>query len=205
MYRRISFDTPQQNDTFLPHACVMVSRAGFSLTRCVLYDTLTAIIQATTPKGNTMMDNNRSICSDSGMRGWHRHTCNAIAVWTFLCFAFILLVGCASSVNPKSTTPQATPTTPNLTQQYEFTAKDSGRIVTYTITSRFQIILNPQKYPKQNVRVSCDPQETLGSISNLPSVAPPLYAVRYQGVVPGVCTIKNDDFLLTVKIVPLND
>ena len=134
--------------------------------------------------------------SDTGI--WHQRRRTGIPVLTFLSFVLIFLMGCASPVSPKNTT--TTPTAPNLTQQYEFTAKDSGRTVTYTITSRFQIILNQQKYPKQNIRVSCDPQNALGSVSNLPSEALPLYAVRYEGVVPGICTIKNGTFLLTVRM-----
>ena len=144
------------------------------------------------------MDDNCSMSSDSR----HQHTRSALTVWALLGFAFIFLVGCASPVNPKNTTPQRTPT-PNLTQQYDFTAQDSGRTVTYTITSRFEIFLNQQKYPKQNVELSCNPQDTLGSVSNLPSVAPPLYVVRYEGVQPGVCIIKNGNFLLTVRMIAL--
>src|SRR5258708_5613419 len=88
-----------------------------------------------------------------------------------------------------------------LTQQYDFTEQDSGRTVTYTVTSRFEITLNQQKYPKGNLRVSCSRAGTLGAISNLPSETPPLYAVRYEGVQAGRCTIQNGTFLLTVKII----
>lgn len=149
------------------------------------------------------MDGYRSTYSRSDTRIRYQHMRSAIPVSAFLGFAFIFLVGCASPVSPKNTTPQPTPTTPKLTQQYDFTAQDSGRTVTYTITSRFEIFLNQQKYPKQNIEVSCQPQDTLGSVSNLPSVASPLYAVRYEGVQPGVCTIKNGNFLLTVRIIAL--
>lgn len=131
----------------------------------------------------------------------------------------LVLAGCGSSpsspaagvptpgtATTRPTSPVAQPTatlmpTPGLTQQYEFTERDSGKTVTYTITSRFQIILNPQKYPQKNVRVACTPGGTLGTVTNLPSVAPPLYVVRYEGVQPGTCTIKNGSFLLTVIIV----
>jgi len=149
------------------------------------------------------MDDYGSTSSGSDMRICHQHTRSAIPVWTFLSFALIFLIGCTSPVSPKSITPQPTPTAPNLTQQYDFTAQDSGRTVTYTITSRFEIFLNQQKYPKQNVEVSCHPQDTLGSVSNLPSIALPLYAVRYEGVQPGICTIKNGTFLLTVRMIAL--
>lgn len=95
--------------------------------------------------------------------------------------------------------------TPQLTQQYEFTEQDSGKTVTYTATSRLTIILNTQKYPKRNLQVSCNPAGTLGAISNIPSEGPPLYAVRYEGIQPGICTIKNRTFLLTVKVIALSD
>lgn len=101
--------------------------------------------------------------------------------------------------------PSLLPAPPELTQQYEFTEKDSGRTVTYTVTTRFQIILNQQQYPKRNLQLSCTPPGGLGSISNLPSVTPPLYAVRYEAVQPGLCTIKNGTFLLTVSIIALTE
>ncbi len=125
----------------------------------------------------------------------------------------LLLSACGSPPGPTraSSTPESTATTsrtipqgtPQLTQQCEFTDHDSGKTVTYTVTSRFTIILNAQQYPKSNLQVSCHPAGTLGAISNLPSEAPPLYAVRYEGVQPGICTIKNGTFLLTVKMIAL--
>ena len=125
--------------------------------------------------------------------------------------AFLIFASCAGPTSTQTTTPQQTPTaqsipaspasTPQLTQQYEFKEQDSGRTVTFTVTSRFQIILDQHKYPKKNVQVSCTPPETLGSVSNLPAVAPPLYALRYEGVQAGLCTIKDGNFLLTVRII----
>lgn len=101
--------------------------------------------------------------------------------------------------------PSLLPTTTKLTQQYEFTEQDSGKTVTYTVTSRFDIILNQQQYPKKNLQLSCTPPKALGSISNLPSVTPPQYAIRYEAVQPGLCTIRNGTFLLTVRIIALNE
>lgn len=101
--------------------------------------------------------------------------------------------------------PSLLPVTPKLTQQYDFTEQDRGRTLIYTVTTRFQIIFNQQQYPKKNLQLSCTPPGVLGSISNLPSVTPPLYAVRYEAVQPGLCTIKNGTFLLTVRIIALNE
>ena len=158
------------------------------------------------------MESNRFRCSgtDTGVR--QPRTWSMIPEWILPGLAFLLLVSCANPASTQGTTPQRTPTTPSsqisttptpqLTQQYEFTERDSGRTLTYTVTSRFGIILNQQRYPKKNIQVSCTPPETIGSISNIPSVTPPLYAIRYEGVQPGLCTIKNGTFLLTVRIVP---
>lgn len=88
-----------------------------------------------------------------------------------------------------------------LTQQYEFTAQDSGRTVTYDVTSRFTLILNAQLYPQANLRVTCQPAGTIGTITNLPAETPPLYAVRYEGEEAGSCTITNGAFLLPVNII----
>ncbi len=101
--------------------------------------------------------------------------------------------------------PSLLPAPPQLTQQYDFTEHDSGSTLTYTVTTRFEIIFNPQQYPKTNLQLSCTPPEVMGSISNLPSVTPPLYVVRYEAVEPGLCTIRNGTFLLTVGIIALTE
>src|SRR5690242_17719364 len=106
------------------------------------------------------MDNNRFTPSEFDTRARHQRSSSAISVWALLCFGFILMVSCASPASTSGTRPQRTPTAPSnqsptalpLTQQYDFTAQDSGRTVAYTITSRFEIFLNQQQYPKQNVK-----------------------------------------------------
>lgn len=128
--------------------------------------------------------------------------------WALLGLACLFLPGCS---HPGSTPgaaaqqkpgghPSATPA-PALTQQYDFTAQDSGRTVTYVVTSRFEIFLNQQQYPKENLQLSCSPAGTLGTVSNIPAATPPMYVVRYEGAQPGECAIKNGTFLLTVRIV----
>lgn len=109
----------------------------------------------------------------------------------------------ASGSTPAAATPTApqVTATPGLTTQYAFTAQDSGKTVRYTPTTRFSISLNQQQYPQENIRVACEPQDVLGSITNAPYAAPPLYAVGYQTNEPGTCTIHNGDFTLTVIVV----
>ena len=174
------------------------------------------------------MVSNRSTSSDTHTGAQQSRARSTVPGLTLLGLAFLLLVSCANPASTQGTTPQRTPTTlgnhlsatptpqrtpttlanhlsptptPQLTQQYDFTEQASGRTITYTVTSRFEIILNQQRYSKKNVQVSCTPPGTLGSVSNLPSVTPPLYVIRYEGVQPGLCTIKNGTFLLTVRII----
>ncbi len=96
------------------------------------------------------------------------------------------------------------PAPSQLTQQYDFTEHDSGRTAVYSVATRFEIFLNQQQYPKTNLQLSCLPPGALGSISNLPLVTPPMYVVRYFAAQPGLCTIRNGTFLLSVWIIPLN-
>jgi len=187
------------------------------------------INQPITPeRSNDKMVSNRSTSSDTHTGAQQSRARSTVPGLTLLGLAFLLLVSCANPTSTQGTTPQRTPTTlgnhlsatptpqrtpttlanhlsptptPQLTQQYDFTEQASGRTITYTVTSRFEIILNQQRYSKKNVQVSCTPPGTLGSVSNLPSVTPPLYVIRYEGVQPGLCTIKNGTFLLTVRII----
>lgn len=130
---------------------------------------------------------------------------------TLMLISLLSACGSQASLSGTSGPSQQTPTPastasqgiPQLTQQYEFTERDSGKTVTYTVTSRFGIILNREQYPKEHIQVSCNPAHTLGYISNIPSEPPALYTVRYEGVQAGICTIKNGTFLLNVKIVAL--
>jgi hypothetical protein len=89
---------------------------------------------------------------------------------------------------------------PQLSTTYEITEADNGKTFTYTVTSRFSVILDGKKYPPADHSVA--PTDIIGYISNVPSVDPPLQAVRYEGVNPGTCTIRNGDFAVTVIIVP---
>jgi hypothetical protein len=106
----------------------------------------------------------------------------------------------ASTATAQPTTAPVTPTL-GLTQQYAFTAQDSGKTIRYGITTRFSLSLNQQQYPQQKLQLSCEPQGALGSVTGVPYVAPPLYAVRYQANEAGTCTLKNGSFILTVVIV----
>lgn len=94
-----------------------------------------------------------------------------------------------------------TTTTSGMTQQYAFTAQDSGKTITYGVTTRFSLSLDEQQYPRENLQLSCPTQNALSSISNAPYAAPPLYAVGYETVAAGNCTIKDGNFTLTVVVI----
>ncbi|MCL5026828.1 MAG: hypothetical protein M1531_10110 [Chloroflexi bacterium] len=97
--------------------------------------------------------------------------------------------------------PSPTPSPVVYSQKYEITEADNGKTFVYPITSRFGIIPDQRKYPRESLSIKCSQNGVLGSISNIPSVPPPLYAVRYEGVMPGKCALADDDFRVIVEIV----
>jgi hypothetical protein len=82
----------------------------------------------------------------------------------------------------------------------EITAADSGSTTTISITSRISVILNGYDYPKENLSILCSPSDALGSISNIPTVPPPYYAVRFEAVAAGECNIQNGNFFVIIKV-----
>ncbi len=82
---------------------------------------------------------------------------------------------------------------------FELTASSTGSAFVYRLTSRFTVILDGDLYPK--AELSCTPEGILGAISNIPAVQAPLYAVRYDGIAPGTCTLRDRDFFAQITIV----
>ena len=110
----------------------------------------------------------------------------------------------ALTLVPNTSIPIDTAAAPTLSwtpMAGEITAADNGGTFTITITSRISIILNKQDYPQANLLIQCQPTDALGGISNIPSVPDQYYVVRYEGVKPGVCTLRNGSFEVTVDIV----
>ena len=87
---------------------------------------------------------------------------------------------------------------PGIDQTYTITAADSGKAYSYPITSRFTVELDAAAYPK--TELSCTPSGVIGSISNIPAVAPPLYAARFEALAPGTCTLTDRDFLVRISV-----
>ena len=102
----------------------------------------------------------------------------------------------------------ATPTVPESgtfgEQHYQKTLQENGKTITVPVTTRVWLAFDQRQYPKQQIQISCHPSQAVDSHS-LPnaSLIPPYYLVGYQTVEPGMCTIKNRNFTLTVKVVAL--
>lgn len=109
----------------------------------------------------------------------------------------------SQSIHPTPTAshqPSVVPSLSPVTNQYEFTASDSGKVARYPLTSRFGIVLNGEQYPKSALSITCSSKDVLGPISNIPAVPRPLYAVRFEGINPGNCTLQNHTFFIKVEI-----
>lgn len=79
----------------------------------------------------------------------------------------------------------------------ELRESDSGRTFTYGVTSRFSIVLDGTTDPHEHL--TCVPEGVVGVVSNI-SFESPLYAARFEGLVPGTCTLQNDHFAATIII-----
>jgi len=88
-----------------------------------------------------------------------------------------------------------------LSTKYDLMESDKGKTFTYTVTTRFTVILDPSRYPRSELTAS--PDSILGDISNVPAVPRPFYAVRFETVRPGTCILQDRDFRVTIRIVEL--
>lgn len=88
-----------------------------------------------------------------------------------------------------------------FTEQYEITEEDNGKTFFYHVTTRFTIILNQDRYPREDLKVACGVSGGLAELDAPPAAEHPLYSVRYMAVRPGRCTLTNGDFSVTIEIV----
>lgn len=87
-----------------------------------------------------------------------------------------------------------------IENQYAITEADNGKIFAYPVTSRFSVELDSTRFSQV---VSCAPDGVVGAISNVPSVPPPLFAVRFEAVAPGTCVLSDGMFSVTIVVEPL--
>lgn len=85
---------------------------------------------------------------------------------------------------------------PPIADQYDITAADNGKVFTYPVTSRFTVYLDSTKYDIG--QLTCEPGGTLGSVSNIPAVAYPLQAKRFEATTAGTCTLGVGDFAVHI-------
>lgn len=82
----------------------------------------------------------------------------------------------------------------------EIRGDDTGSTYTYRVGSRFTLMLDDARHSLKRLEVVCDPPGAIGSISNVPEAEPPLYAVRFESVRAGECSVVSDDFRVTVRV-----
>jgi hypothetical protein len=83
----------------------------------------------------------------------------------------------------------------------EIVASDSGKSFDFWLTSRFSIVLKVSDYPAANLELTCNPEIVLGRISNVESVPPDNYVIRYEASGLGQCTIQNGQFEVTINVI----
>ncbi len=81
----------------------------------------------------------------------------------------------------------------------DITLARNGQTFTYTITSRFFVFLDDEKYPIRDL--TCDPEWVMGYVSNGSFRGPDLYPIYYEATIPGKCTLKDKDFAVSVVVV----
>jgi hypothetical protein len=91
--------------------------------------------------------------------------------------------------------------TSELTQVYEITESDNGKTFTYTLTSRFTVVLDNAKHPLSQLK--CEPDAIYGYVSNGSSGDASKYPIRYEITRTGKCQMRNGDFQVTIVGAPL--
>jgi hypothetical protein len=74
----------------------------------------------------------------------------------------------------------------------------NGQTFTYPVSTRFTVMLDERKHPGHTLTI--DPGGIVGRVASVPSVDPPLYAVRFEAARPGRVTIRSRGFLITVVV-----
>lgn len=81
---------------------------------------------------------------------------------------------------------------------YELHESDLAQTFVYPVTSRVGIVLDSSKYSPTGM--DCEPHGVLGSVSNIPAVPTGQFAVRYEGLVAGGCTLQDGSWYAHIII-----
>ena len=81
-------------------------------------------------------------------------------------------------------------------EKYILTANDAGKTYTFTLGSRFSVLLD-DAYPKALLR--CTPRGIIEE-GDAPVATKPLWAARFYAAGLGSCTLSDEDFTLTIIV-----
>lgn len=110
-------------------------------------------------------------------------------------FAIIIVIAAIAIVLVLNR-PALAPST--ISDQFEIREKDNHKAFTYTLTSRFLVILDENKYPE--TELACSPIGIIGKVSNTPAVEPPNYAANFEAVTAGTCQLTSRGFSVTIIV-----
>ncbi|MEJ2601190.1 MAG: hypothetical protein P8Z00_22860 [Anaerolineales bacterium] len=79
--------------------------------------------------------------------------------------------------------------------------EDNGRTYTYTLTNRFFVFLDDEKYPVDGMK--CEPKPVIGSVTSGSFRGRGLYPIYYDASIVGSCTLKNHDFAVKIVVVDI--
>ena len=82
--------------------------------------------------------------------------------------------------------------------QSQLTEEDNGKTFTYTLTSRFMLFLDDEKYPLENL--TCTPEGIIGYVSNGSLNGPDNYPIMFEAVQSGECLLQNGDFQVHIVV-----
>ena len=74
----------------------------------------------------------------------------------------------------------------------------NGQTYSYPVSTRFTLFLDERRNPGHTLTI--EPEGIIGRVASVPSVDPPLYAVRFEAARPGRATIRSRGFLITVVV-----
>jgi hypothetical protein len=76
--------------------------------------------------------------------------------------------------------------------------EDNGNTFTYSLSERFFVFLDDEKYPRSEL--VCEPKPVIGYISNGDFRGPDLYPIYYEASEIGSCTLKDRDFAIKIVV-----
>jgi len=86
----------------------------------------------------------------------------------------------------------------HVSSPLEIREDGNGQTYSYPVSTRFTLFLDERRNPGHTLTI--EPEGIIGRVASVPSVDPPLYAVRFEAARPGRATIRSRGFLITVVV-----